>query len=78
MTVEESTAVLVEYGRVPQVSVALIPGVGLAIGGAVMFAPVRGTGDCPVVQQMSGRAIARDQYLSADRINSRALLEMMW
>ncbi|WP_241384610.1 hypothetical protein [Rhodococcus sp. CH91] len=77
LTVEESATVLVEYGRVPQVSVALIPGMGVAIGGAVMLAPVGGTGGRPVVQHTSGRAVTRDQYCSADRMNSRALGEMM-
>ncbi|WP_277369637.1 hypothetical protein [Rhodococcus rhodochrous] len=77
MAVEESTAVLVEYCCVPQVSVVLFPGMDVALGGAMMLAPVGGTGGRPVVQHTSGRAVTRDQYFSADRMNSRALRGMM-
>ncbi|QXF80087.1 hypothetical protein HBA53_02470 [Rhodococcus pyridinivorans] len=73
VAVEESTAVLVEYCCVPQVSVVLFPGVSVAVGGVALLGPVGGMAGRPVTQNVRGRAVTRDQYLSAGRMHGRAL-----
>ncbi len=76
MPVDEPAAVPVEYGRVLPVPVALLPGVGVTLGGAVVFEAVGCTGSGLVVQDVCGRAVTDDQYLPAGRMNRRALLEI--
>ncbi len=66
----------VEDCRVPQVAVVLFPGVGVAIGGVAPLGPVGGTAGRPVAQDVRRRAVARDQYSSADRTNDGILLGM--
>ncbi|MBS9376644.1 hypothetical protein GON09_005665 [Rhodococcus sp. B50] len=76
MPVDEPAAVPVEYGRILPVPVALLPGVGVTLGGVVVFEAVGCTGRRLVVQDACGGAVTGDQYLPAGRMNRRALLEI--